>query len=537
MSLSTIKGKLTLLLVVLALGFGVLGYEIIKEANDAKMAATRLVTIANIEKLTLELRIEQRNYQVHFLAKDLEQYEKIYQQLLHDLDTLKLMLLSKANHDRIDVLKKLLTEWHTINAPRMALYTKHGVNIYDEMFAQTHKDDAQKLDALYKQSAQSFVVLIDKFKELADEVKKSNFNRLDTNKLMSEVALTLVMLVVFTIFFFVTRSIKNSVAHAKERCEFMRLHKDLSHAIDINSKDEIGDIMNSVNSLINEVANALNDAKNNAIENASVAEELSSTSLQIGKRAEEESKVVYETTHDAKEVADAISDASVQSQNVKDITAHAQESLLDAQHLLNETITQLSQTAEAEAAMNIRLSHLAEEAEQVKSVLDVIGDIADQTNLLALNAAIEAARAGEHGRGFAVVADEVRKLAERTQKSLSETNATVNVIVQSISDISGEMNHNAKRIHELSEFSNQVTTQTNNAVGMLDQSVHATEEVVDKANGNVKLIKKAVIEKIGEINTLSSSNARSVEEIASAAEHLSKLSANLSHTLAQFKTA
>ncbi len=537
MSFSTIKGKLTLLLVVLALGFCALGYEIIKEGNDAKMAATRLVTIANIEKLTLELRIEQRNYQVNFQAKNLEQYEKIHQQLLKDLDDLKRMLLSKVNHDRIDIIKKLLTEWHTINAPRMALYTKHGKEIYDEHFAQNHKEDAKKLEELYKPSTEAYNLLLDKFEELAEEVKKSNFNRLDTNKLMSEIALTVVMLIVFTIFFFVTRSIKNSVARAKESCEIMRENKDLSSQITLNTKDEINEIMDSVNSLINDVARALNAAKENAIENASVAEELSSTSLQIGKRAEEEAKVVFETTNDAKEVANAIVDASVQSQNVKESTSHAQKSLLSAQNLLNETIAQLSQTAEAEAAMNERLNHLSVEAEQVKSVLDVIGDIADQTNLLALNAAIEAARAGEHGRGFAVVADEVRKLAERTQKSLIETNATVNVIVQSISDISGEMNHNAKRIHELSEFSHQVTTQTNNAATILNESVQATDEVVNKANSNVKLIKTAVIEKIGEINTLSSSNARSVEEIAAAAEHLSKLSSNLSHTLAQFKTA
>ena len=537
MSLASIKNKLVFLLVIIFLGFSAIGVEIIKEANDAKMAAIRLTTIADIENSILELRIQQRDYQIYFKQNNLDRYEKIYQKLLADLEALKLILMSPQNHQRIESLKNVLIQWNDVNVPRMQLFGKYGATMHEPSFVQTYPEDAKKLNEYYKKSSQGFVVITEKLDDLALSVKTNNFNRLDTNKLISQISLGVIFLFVFTIFFIVTRSIKNSVAHAKTACEKMRQSKDLSLAITTGTKDEINDIVSSINALIADVAEALNQAKSNALENASVAEELSSTSLQIGKRAEEEAKVVFETTNDAKEVAKAIGEASVQSQNVKEITTDAQKSLLGAQELLNETLSQLSQTAEAEAAINERLNRLSSEAEQVKSVLDVIGDIADQTNLLALNAAIEAARAGEHGRGFAVVADEVRKLAERTQKSLIETNATVNVIVQSISDISGEMNHNAKRIHELSEFSNQVTTQTNDAVGMLEQSVNATEEVVNKANGNVKLIKTAVIEKIGEINTLSSSNARSVEEIAAAAEHLSKLSSTLSHTLSQFKTA
>ncbi len=125
------------------------------------------------------------------------------------------------------------------------------------------------------------------------------------------------------------------------------------------------------------------------------------------------------------------------------------ETFRELDGVVNEVTRKIAYASEQENELAENLSHLTKSAEEIKGILTVIGDIADQTNLLALNAAIEAARAGEHGRGFAVVADEVRKLAEKTQKSLAETNSSINIVVQSINDSSEKMNQNAREIEAL----------------------------------------------------------------------------------------
>lgn len=139
-----------------------------------------------------------------------------------------------------------------------------------------------------------------------------------------------------------------------------------------------------------------------------------------------------------------------------------------------------------------RTEEVSRQSEDIKMIITVIGDIADQTNLLALNAAIEAARAGEHGRGFAVVADEVRKLAERTQKSLADINANVGMLVQSINDIGEVIEHQASGIREINNIVSEFEAETNKNAEIAKNTDAIANEVffmADQLLADVKLKK------------------------------------------------
>jgi len=206
----------------------------------------------------------------------------------------------------------------------------------------------------------------------------------------------------------------------------------------------------------------------------------------------------------------------------KDNIIQVSEKLEAVKHEISNIVDKLQDASLSQNSLSEDLIRVSSDTKQVKEVINIIADIADQTNLLALNAAIEAARAGEHGRGFAVVADEVRKLAERTQKSLTEINATINIVSQSINDTSEQMNSSSKSIEVLAEISMAASSKIEEVSIVLDEGVNLTQHTINSYQYNAKKSEE-IISNVANIDELSANSNDSIQLIKKNVKSLTKV--------------
>ena len=308
---------------------------------------------------------------------------------------------------------------------------------------------------------------------------------------------------------------------------------DLRGRLDASRNDEFGRVAKDINAFIDKIHQIVKISKSISAENSAISEELSQTAGKVEDQANQQSHIVHATQKEGKGLEAYLAQSVEKAHHSEKELANTFSSLATVRTKVSTLGATMQTTAANEEELAQKLSSVSQSAQEVKHVLDIIKDIADQTNLLALNAAIEAARAGEHGRGFAVVADEVRKLAERTQNSLSQIDATISVVVQSITDTSTQISHNTQEIHALALTSKELQTDMTHIATVIESAIGNTSKTIQDYISTSKKV-GAMVQEIDTINTLTQSNVNSVQEVTQASNHLHAMTEKLNLELGKF---
>ena len=340
--------------------------------------------------------------------------------------------------------------------------------------------------------------------------------------------------IVASIFFI--KEIFNPLSTLKNRTsELVSGDKDLTKRLTYKKGNEFGEAAGEVNNFIKMVQDTVNHVKELGKENSCIAKEIELSSHVIAKGTKQEQEIVKNTMKKSEAIKELLILTIEVAKETQDTVESASKELDTAKVSLSSLSNEVNLFIEVENELSSELSELKNDADQVKDVLNIIKDIAEQTNLLALNAAIEAARAGEHGRGFAVVADEVRKLAERTQKSLSEIDASVSTIVQSINSVSDKMYDNAKNIENLTHISSEVELKIDNTSEAINKSTLIANQSKEDSIGMSSSIQE-IMDEIETIEVLSTANETSAQSIESDLNRLVEVAKSLQSTINEFKS-
>ncbi len=518
------------------LGVGVFGLYESKQIDEALVYANTN-TIPSIRKISetevafLRLRIaamamvfisttdEQKAVQEKLITvhrKELDQSLSDYEKLLSD----------DKDRQYLETSKKLVSEYYKV------------IDVAFQMARNNQMEEAKG------QTAKGRDITVQLMKNLTDH-SQYNADLADEEGRKAEAAykqgmiadiaiIVLVTLVVAGLGFSIYRHVSTSLQEMLRAMNRVEQDLDLTLRIPVSSNDEVGQTVSAFNRLTERLQTSLRQVMNQtglvsaaASRVASASQQISTSSAHQSESASSMAASVEEMTVSITHVADRANDASRLS------TASGQRAKEGA-NIISDTVNDINSIATTVDAAAHQINQLEQYSERINSVVSVIKEVADQTNLLALNAAIEAARAGEQGRGFAVVADEVRKLAERTTASTQEIATTITEMqegakqaVQGIQAVVAKVGAGVEQAEKANSAIQEIGDSSRETVVMVSEISDAIQEQ--------SIASTSIAQQVEVIAQMSEENNAASQSTAGTAHELERLVAEMQQTVSQYK--
>ncbi len=365
--------------------------------------------------------------------------------------------------------------------------------------------------------------------ELSEERIEARFKELTKETSNAKIIFIFISLAILAFLavgtFIVIRTITNSLQEGIKVANRLA-EGDLTVEINVVNKDEIGALLESLGNVVGKWRGVVNQINSSADNIASASHELSASAVQMSKGSDEQAQRSMQVATASEEMSQTVIDVA---RNTGSIAVSGEETVEVAKKgkevvdMAVREVKEIATTVDASANM---VRSLGELSKQIGAIVNVINEIADQTNLLALNAAIEAARAGEHGRGFAVVADEVKKLAERTGNStaeiadmISNIQKEVNLAVDAMEDVKKKVSSGTTLSEQAGSALNNIVKKVDDLQLMVQQIASATEEMTATSEG--------ISKDIDSIATISKETSTASSQVSEASDELSRLSVSL----------
>ena len=521
------------LLIKLALDFlntteelrGNIATVIRNNTDDPATAMRYFINYSRTADIAVDTRLALEIFATARYTSDLKELEKmgqLMQKVFGNLNGIKEQIVNRASLQTVDKTIELLGENEKV--------FKEIIKAYEERASLNSKRDGAVdiFTNISQQISNSINTIIEDRAHYAETSLKA------VNYVI--VAILLIMTAIIAAASFITyisiiKPLRSFVATAKDLTSGDR---DLTIRLQTKSHDEISDLAKYFNTFIANVQEIVNEVKNSTNEVASGNSQLAATIEELSATFNSQTEQVNSIVVDMNNITNQSQDATNELNSALQIINTTTESTTNGQNSLTEVKNTMLDINTKTTHLSDTINNLLESSAQIGEILVVINDIADQTNLLALNAAIEAARAGEAGRGFAVVADEVRKLAERTTKATSEIENIISTLQQESEKASQEMSSASISVTNGVEVIETTTSSFSEVVGGVNNVANSTYQLMEGFNVQHQTVQSVTDKTQAIASGIEESNA-AVNEISITVDHLQERTEALKRLVGQFK--